>query len=172
MAIGEIILVPYARRSATNSRPARTGGADAGFPSFRAASCDRCSSRFPDMDIHDRQLRITAMLSACDLDLEVWPVAGSIGNRFGQRPPAVGFFGRCESQGAVRTGGVIYADSRSFANPARPCKYLHNPHVQAINCVYEKFYWCSVAPGASTVWPASRRHIATGSHRVRTIGKA
>ena len=61
------------------------------------------------MDFNDRQSGVTAIMSSCDLDLNVGPVTGSVGHRFGKSFPAVSFFGRSESQGAMRAGSVIPA---------------------------------------------------------------
>ena len=77
MAISETLSVPYARRSARKFRPARTGGTDAEAASCASHLRER-SSRFANMDFNDRQSRVAAMMSSCDLDLNVWPVTGSI----------------------------------------------------------------------------------------------
>ncbi len=77
MTIGETISASYARSRVKHSRPARTGGADAIAASFASHRRER-SSRFANMDFDERQSRITAILSACDLDLNMWPVAGAV----------------------------------------------------------------------------------------------
>ena len=107
MAISGTISASSARSRVKNFRRARGQGADGGFSSFRPAFCRRCSSRFAKGNFHNRQSRIAAIVSACDLDLNVWPVAGAIGDRFGQRFPAARFIGRAAAQGAVWTTGVI-----------------------------------------------------------------
>ena len=106
MAIRGIISATDVRRWVKNSRRARTAGAGAGAASCASRLRER-SSRFAGPDFNERQLRITAILSERDLDLNIWPVAGAVGHRFGQRFPTVRFFRRSESQRAVRAAGVV-----------------------------------------------------------------
>ena len=106
MAIGGTISASCARSRVKNSRRARSGGADAGA-AFCASHLRERSSRFANTDINDRQSRIAAIMSSCDLDLNVWPVTGSVGHRFGKLFPAVSFLGRAAAQCAVRTAGVV-----------------------------------------------------------------
>ncbi len=92
--------------SGEKSRRARTGGTDAGAASYASHLRER-SSRFANTDIKYRQSRITAIMSSCDLDLDVWPVTGAVGHRFQQRFPAKRFFRRSEFQCAMRAVGVV-----------------------------------------------------------------
>ena len=46
-------------------------------------------------------------MSSCNLDLDVWPVTGAIGNRLGRLPAGERFIGRAEAQGAVRAVSVV-----------------------------------------------------------------
>ena len=107
MAICGTISASYARRWTRNSRPARTGGADAGFPSFRTAFCRRRSSRFAKGNFNHRQSRIAAIASSCDLDMNVRTVSGAVRDRFRQHFPTIRFVRRADSQGAKRAAFVI-----------------------------------------------------------------
>ena len=59
------------------------------------------------MDINDRQSRIAAIMSSCNLDLDVWPVTGAIDDWLGRLPAGERFIGRAEAQGAVRAVSVV-----------------------------------------------------------------
>ena len=68
------------------------------------------------MDINDRQSRITAIFSACDLDLNIWLVTGAIDDWLGRLPAGERFIGRAEAQGAVQAASVV--PYRERAKPA------------------------------------------------------
>ncbi len=123
MAICGTISAPCARSRVKNFRRARSRGADGGFPSFRPAFCRRCSGLLAKSNFQNRQSLVASAMAATDTDINSRPISGAIGDRFGRLPAGGGFFGRCESQGAMLTGGV--------APPPKNIKPALNRHLRS-----------------------------------------